>query len=127
VFDVYWWVKSNDYASHGTEYRGIKRRHRLMARLPVPRDLDSFDFEKSALSKTQFRHAYAGDYLTTARNAVFPGGKAPAKHLWRPRLDMAFGNHDAPVPMNAAPPHSQAHWGLGVRFRRFAAPERQRI
>ena len=41
-----------------------------LARFPVPRDLDSFDFKESAVNETRFRQLYAGDYLTTARNIV---------------------------------------------------------
>jgi DNA replication protein DnaC len=53
-----------------------------LARFPVPRDLDSFDFKESAVNETQFRQLYAGDYLTTARNIVFVGGTGTGKsHL----------------------------------------------
>ena len=53
-----------------------------LARFPVPRDLDSFDFNESAVNETQFRQLYAGDYLTTARNIVFVGGTGTGKsHL----------------------------------------------
>jgi DNA replication protein DnaC len=53
-----------------------------LARFPVPRDLDSFDFKESAVNETQLRQLYAGDYLTTARNIVFVGGTGTGKsHL----------------------------------------------
>ena len=53
-----------------------------LARFPVPRDLDSFDFKESAVNETRFRQLYAGDYLTTARNIVLVGGTGTGKsHL----------------------------------------------
>jgi DNA replication protein DnaC len=53
-----------------------------LARFPVPRDLDSFDFKESEVDETRFRQLYAGDYLTTARNIVFVGGTGTGKsHL----------------------------------------------
>jgi DNA replication protein DnaC len=53
-----------------------------LARFPVPRDIDSFDFKESAVNETQLRQLYAGDYLTTARNIVFVGGTGTGKsHL----------------------------------------------
>jgi len=53
-----------------------------LARFPVPRDLDSFDFKESVVSETQIRQLYAGDYLTNARNIVFVGGTGSGKsHL----------------------------------------------
>ena len=53
-----------------------------LARFPIPRDLDSFDFKESVVSETQLRQLYAGDYLTTARNIVFVGGTGTGKsHL----------------------------------------------
>jgi DNA replication protein DnaC len=53
-----------------------------LARFPVSRDLDSFDFSESEVNETQFRQLYAGDYLTTARNIVMVGGTGTGKsHL----------------------------------------------
>ena len=52
-----------------------------LARFPVPRDIDSFDFKESAVNETRFRQLYAGDYLTTARNIVVVG-LPPATHPW---------------------------------------------
>jgi DNA replication protein DnaC len=53
-----------------------------LARFPVPRDLDSFDFKESAVNETQFRQLHAGDYLASARNIVFVGGTGTGKsHL----------------------------------------------
>jgi DNA replication protein DnaC len=53
-----------------------------LARFPVPRDLDSFDFRESEVNETRFRQLYAGDYLTSARNIVLVGGTGTGKsHL----------------------------------------------
>ena len=53
-----------------------------LARFPVSRDLDSFEFKESVVNETQLRQLYAGDYLTTARNIVFVGGTGTGKsHL----------------------------------------------
>jgi len=53
-----------------------------LARFPMARDLDSFDFRESAISETQLRELYTGAYLTDARNIVFVGGTGTGKtHL----------------------------------------------
>lgn len=53
-----------------------------LARFPVPRDLDTFDFRDSAVSETQLRELYTGAYLESARNIVFVGGTGTGKtHL----------------------------------------------
>lgn len=45
-----------------------------LARFPMPRDLDTFDFRESTVNETQLRQLYTGEYLATARNIVFVGG-----------------------------------------------------
>lgn len=53
-----------------------------LARFPILRDLDSFDFRESTVSETQIRQLFAGDYLATQRNIVFVGGTGTGKtHL----------------------------------------------
>jgi DNA replication protein DnaC len=53
-----------------------------LARFPMPRDLDTFDFRESAVNETQLRQLYTGEYLGTARNIVFVGGTGTGKtHL----------------------------------------------
>ena len=53
-----------------------------LARFPVSRDLDSFEFKESVVNEMQLHQLYAGDYLTTARNIVFVGGTGTGKsHL----------------------------------------------
>ena len=49
-----------------------------LARFPMPRDLDSFDFRESLVNETQIRQLYTGEYLSTARNIVFVGGSEHA-------------------------------------------------
>src|SRR5208283_7878 len=53
-----------------------------LARFPMPRDLDSFDFRESAVNETQIRQLHTGEYLSTARNIVLVGGTGTGKtHL----------------------------------------------
>ena len=53
-----------------------------LASFPMPRDLDSFDFQESAVNETQIRQLHTGEYLATARNIVFVGGTGTGKtHL----------------------------------------------
>lgn len=53
-----------------------------LARFPVARDLDSFDFAESAANETQLRQLAAGDYLDSQRNIVLVGGTGTGKtHL----------------------------------------------
>ena len=48
----------------------------------MPRDLDSFNFQESAVNETQIRQLHTGEYLTTARNIVLVGGTGTGKtHL----------------------------------------------
>ncbi len=60
-----------------------------LARFPMPRDIDSFDFRESAVNETQLRQLYTGEYLTTARNIVFVGGTGTGKT----HLATAFARH----------------------------------
>jgi DNA replication protein DnaC len=53
-----------------------------LARFPLPRDLDGFDFRESAVNETQIRQLHTGEYLKSARNIVFVGGTGTGKtHL----------------------------------------------
>jgi DNA replication protein DnaC len=53
-----------------------------LARFPMPRDLDAFNFQESAVNETQVRQLHSGEYLNTARNIVFVGGTGTGKtHL----------------------------------------------
>ncbi|MGH8144281.1 MAG: IS21-like element helper ATPase IstB, partial [Steroidobacteraceae bacterium] len=52
------------------------------ARLPMPRDLDSFNFRESTVDETRLRQLHTGEYMATARNIVFVGGTGTGKtHL----------------------------------------------
>jgi len=53
-----------------------------LARFPMPRDLDSFDFGESEVDEVQVRQLHTGEYLATARNIVLVGGTGSGKtHL----------------------------------------------
>ena len=58
-------------------------RYRMtQARFPVPKDLDSFEFDKLAIEETQIKDLYAGDFIEEHRNIVFVGGTGTGKtHL----------------------------------------------
>jgi DNA replication protein DnaC len=53
-----------------------------LARFPVLKDLDSFDFRESLVNETSVRQLFAGEYLETSRNVVLVGGTGTGKtHL----------------------------------------------
>jgi len=53
-----------------------------LARFPVLKDLDSFDFRESLVNETAIRQLYAGAYLEDSRNIVLVGGTGTGKtHL----------------------------------------------
>jgi DNA replication protein DnaC len=53
-----------------------------LARFPVLKDLDSFDFRESLVNETAIRQLYAGAYLESSRNIVLVGGTGTGKtHL----------------------------------------------
>ena len=53
-----------------------------LARFPVLKDLDSFDFRESLVNETAIRQLYAGQYLENSRNVVLVGGTGTGKtHL----------------------------------------------
>ena len=58
-------------------------RHRMtQARFPVPKDLDSFEFDKLAIEETQIKDLHAGDFIEEHRNIVLVGGTGTGKtHL----------------------------------------------
>ncbi|MEW6116316.1 MAG: IS21-like element helper ATPase IstB [Nitrospirota bacterium] len=61
--------------------RGI--RYRLgLARFPVDKDLDRFDFSSSGVNEAQVRSLYQGGFLSTHSNIIFIGGTGTGKtHL----------------------------------------------
>lgn len=53
-----------------------------LARFPVLKDLDSFDFRESLANETAIRQLYTGQYLANSRNIVLVGGTGTGKtHL----------------------------------------------
>jgi len=58
-------------------------RYRLgLARFPVDKDLDSFEFSASPIHETQIRTIYQGGFLSTRRNVLLIGGTGTGKtHL----------------------------------------------
>ena len=65
------------------ERRARSIRYRMtQARFPVPKDLDSFEFDKLPGDETQIRALYSGEFIEQQRNAVFVGGTGTGKtHL----------------------------------------------
>lgn len=58
-------------------------RYRLgLARFPVDKDLDRFDFSSSPVNETQVRSLHEGRFLTTTSNIILVGGTGTGKsHL----------------------------------------------
>lgn len=58
-------------------------RYRLgLAKFPVDKDLDSFDFSASPVEEMRIRSLYAGSFLSTHSNLLFIGGTGTGKtHL----------------------------------------------
>src|SRR3974390_958745 len=53
-----------------------------LARFPVLKDLDSFDFRESLVNETAIRQLYTGQYLESSRNVVLVDGTGTGKtHL----------------------------------------------
>ena len=58
-------------------------RYRMtQARFPVPKDIDSFEFDKLSIDEQQIRTLYTGEFIEQQRNIVFVGGTGTGKtHL----------------------------------------------
>jgi len=58
-------------------------RYRMtQARFPVPKDIDSFEFDKLSIDDKQIRTLYTGEFIEQQRNIVFVGGTGTGKtHL----------------------------------------------
>jgi DNA replication protein DnaC len=76
------WLKQLLEAEHADrQARSFQYQIRL-ARFPVLRDLDSFDFRESLVNETAIRQLYTGQYLESSRNIVLVGGTGTGKtHL----------------------------------------------
>jgi len=65
-------------------------RYRLgLAKFPVDKDIDSFEFGESPVNETQVRSLYAGSFLTTGSNVLLIGGTGTGKT----HLAIAFARH----------------------------------
>ena len=63
------------------QVRSIRYRMGL-AKFPVDKDLDRFDFKVSPVNEMQVRHLYDGNYLVSATNIIMVGGTGTGKtHL----------------------------------------------
>lgn len=69
--------------AEGTERRVRSIRYRLgLARFPVDKDLDSFDFTASPVHEQQIRSLYDGRFLADQSNVILVGGTGSGKtHL----------------------------------------------
>lgn len=60
-----------------------------IARFPVAKDLDNFDFSESPVNEALIRDLYTGHFLEQARNLIFIGGTGSGKT----HLSIAIGSH----------------------------------
>ena len=58
-------------------------RYRMtQARFPVPKDIDSFEFDQVSIDEEQIRTLYTGEFIAQQRNIIFVGGTGTGKtHL----------------------------------------------
>ncbi len=76
-----WLDQLLDAEQSDRQARSFQYQMRL-ARFPVLKDIDSFDFRASMVNETAIRQLYAGTYLDNARNIVLVGGTGTGKtHL----------------------------------------------
>jgi DNA replication protein DnaC len=68
-----WLDQLLDAEQSDRQARSFQYQMRL-ARFPVLKDIDSFDFRASMVNETAIRQLYAGTYLDNARNIVLVGG-----------------------------------------------------
>lgn len=66
-----------------TERKARSIRYRMgLAKFPVDKDLDQFNFTESPVNETQVRHLYAGNFLADHTNVIMVGGTGSGKsHL----------------------------------------------
>jgi DNA replication protein DnaC len=65
------------------ERKARSTKYRLgLAKFPIDKDLDSFDFSASPVEEVRIRSLYAGSFLATQNNLLFIGGTGTGKtHL----------------------------------------------
>jgi len=66
-----------------SERKARSIRYRMtQARFPVPKDIDSFEFEQLSIDEAQIRTLYTGAFIEQQRNIIFVGGTGTGKtHL----------------------------------------------
>jgi DNA replication protein DnaC len=76
------WLGQLLQAEHADRQARSFQYQMRLARFPVLKDLDSFDFRESLVDETAIRQLYAGQYLESSRNIVLVGGTGTGKtHL----------------------------------------------
>jgi DNA replication protein DnaC len=76
-----WLLQLLDAELSDRQSRSI-RYHMSIAKFPVYRDLDGFDFRESKVNELQVRELYTGAFTAAKRNLVFVGGTGTGKtHL----------------------------------------------
>jgi len=76
------WLGSLLEAEHADRQARSFQYQMRLARFPVLKDLDSFDFRESLVNETAIRQLYTGQYLESSRNVVLVGGTGTGKtHL----------------------------------------------
>jgi DNA replication protein DnaC len=76
------WLGQLLEAEHADRQARLFQYQMRLARFPVLKDLDSFDFRESLVNETAVRQLFAGEYLETSRNVVLVGGTGTGKtHL----------------------------------------------
>jgi DNA replication protein DnaC len=66
-----------------SERKARSIRYRMtQARFPVPKDIDSFEFDQLPVAEEQIRTLYTGEFIAQQRNIIFVGGTGTGKtHL----------------------------------------------
>ncbi len=66
-----------------SERKARSIRYRMtQARFPVPKDIDSFEFDQVSINEEQIRTLYTGEFIAQQRNIIFVGGTGTGKtHL----------------------------------------------
>jgi len=80
-----WRFRSRRYAGRTSRAAVLSKRRWLsdgLAKFPLYRDLDSFEFAESPVNEQQIRQLYSGEFTNEPRNIVFVGGPGTGKtHL----------------------------------------------
>ncbi|MEZ6074085.1 MAG: ATP-binding protein, partial [Pirellulales bacterium] len=77
-----WLDQLLDAEQSDRQARSFQYQMRL-ARFPVLKDIDSFDFRASMVNETAIRQLYAGTYLDNARNtSCWSAARARARPIW---------------------------------------------